>query len=234
MLDRILPPRCLLCGDPGAHCLAVGCMALCAGCLQDLPRNERPCARCAQPLPGTAADLPELSVCGDCLWHPPPWAAIHVPFLYGPPLDWLVRRLKFHGDLAAGRLLGQLLARELHPLLPGGEAIVPVPLHPARLRERGYNQATELARPLARALGGWIEHGALERHGSRTPQMELSARERRRNVRRAFTAVRPPAADRVLLIDDVVTTASTVREAARALGGRPDESTLVLAALARA
>lgn len=211
-LTRLLPPRCLLCGDPG-----VAGRALCVGCDADLPAHGPACVRCAERLPATAPDRADLTVCGACLWRPPPYAAIAVPFPYGAPIDWLVRRLKFHGDLAAGRLLGELLARELAPRLDPVDHIVPVPLHAARLRERGFNQVTELARPLARRLGRPVVADALVRRRRGPPQMELPAQQRRGNVRHAFAAGRAPVSGSVLLIDDVVTTASTVREAARAL-----------------
>lgn len=211
LLARIAPPSCLLCGDPGD-----GGLALCVGCRGDLPRNRHPCARCAEPLPATAADLPELRVCGRCLWRPPPYVAIHVPFRYAHPVDWLVRRLKFHGDLAAGCLLGQLLALEWPDDGAAVDAVVPVPLHPRRLLERGYNQAAEIARPLAHSRGAPLHAGALARHGGTVAQMDLPARQRRANVRGVFE-LRRPLGGHVLLVDDVVTTASTVREAARSL-----------------
>lgn len=228
LLDRLLPPRCLLCHDPG-----VDGMAICAGCRGDLVRNGRACVRCAEPLPATGEGLEPLRVCGGCLWHPPPYAAIHVPFCYAAPLDWLLWRFKFHGDLAAGRLLGQLLAGETAFRLAGCDAIVPVPLHPRRLRERGYNQAAELARPLARALDARIRPNALARTGSTAAQMALPARERRRNVKGAFAPGRRPVTGRVVLIDDVVTTASTIGEAARALTAAA-EVRVEVCALARA
>lgn len=215
LLARIAPPSCLLCGDPGDRGLA-----LCAGCHADLPRNRHPCARCAEPLPGTAADLPELRVCGRCLWRPPPYVAIHVPFRYERPIDWLVRRLKFRGDLAAGRLLGELLAREVGPRLAGTDLIVPLPLHRRRLVERGFNQADELARPLARLLRARRVPAGLERVRATPPQMDLPAKRRRANVRGAFVLPRP-LSGRVVLIDDVVTTASTLREGARQLARGP-------------
>lgn len=211
LLDRLLPPHCLLCGDPGHEGLA-----LCAGCRAELPRNEHPCVRCAEALPATGPGLPGLRVCGRCLWRPPPWEAIHVPFRYATPIDWLVRRLKFHGDLAAGRLLGQLLVRECASRVTGIDAIVPVPLHPRRLVERGFNQAAEIGRPLARALGAPLHFDALARSGSTVAQMDLPAQRRRINVRGVFARHRPPSG-RVVLVDDVVTTASTVREASRRL-----------------
>lgn len=227
ILDRVLPPRCLLCGDPG-----ITGMALCAGCDGDLIRNHQACARCAEPLPATAPDRPELSVCGACLWRPPPYSAIHAPFIYAPPLDWLIQRFKFRGDLVAGRLLGQLLAREIASRLPAHARLVPIPLHPRRLGERGYNQATELARPLARALPGRLAPSVLERTLFSAPQMELPAAARRSNVTGAFRNRRAVSGP-VILIDDVVTTASTVREAARTLAHRPGMDIRVCA-LARA
>ncbi len=212
LLQRVLPPHCLLCGDSGHAGLA-----LCAGCLAELPRNEHPCVRCAEPLPATGPDLPELRVCGRCLWRPPPYDAIHVPFRYASPIDWLVRRLKFHGDLAAGRLLGQLLARECSGAMRDADAIVPLPLHPRRLAGRGFNQTVEIARPFARVLKVPLRIDALARSGSTVAQMDLPAQRRRINVRGAFRPRRPPSSGRVVLVDDVVTTASTVREAARQL-----------------
>jgi len=211
-IDRLLPPRCLLCDDPG-----IDGLALCPGCLADLPRNDRACARCAEPLPATPADVPDLTVCGRCLWRPPPYVAIHVPFCYAPPLDWLVRRFKFHGDLAAGRLLGQLLARCISAPPPAPAAVVPVPLHRRRLHARGYNQAAELARPLARSAGLSLRPTALARSIATPAQMDLPAAARRDNVRGAFRLARPPREPAIILVDDVVTTASTVREAARVL-----------------
>lgn len=230
ILDRIMPPRCLLCGDPG-----FAGMAICPGCDGDLVRNRHACSRCAQPLPATAPDLPALSVCGACLWQPPPYSAIHAPFVYATPLDWLVHRFKFRGDLAAGHLLGQLLARELAPGLPYGARLVPIPLHPRRLNARGYNQAAELARPLGRALRGRLDTAVLERTACTAPQMELPARARRRNIIGAFRH-RPGSGHRggpVVLVDDVITTASTVREAARTLASN-ERVDIRVCALARA
>jgi len=227
LLERIAPPQCLLCGDPGDDRIA-----LCAGCRADLPRNDHPCVRCAEPLPGTGEDLPALRVCGRCLWRPPPYVAIHVPFRYAAPIDWLVRRLKFHGDLAAGRLLGDLLARELGPLLGGTDRVIPMPLQRDRLLERGFNQADEIARPLSRALGAKRAPHALERVKAAPPQMDLPAKRRRANVRGVFAAGNAPAGN-LVLVDDVVTTASTMREAARQLASNRDCSVTV-AAVARA
>jgi len=224
-LERLFPPRCLFCAAPGSDGMAV-----CPACRFDLPRLGAACARCATRLPDTAPGRPALSVCGACLWKPPPYAAIRVAFAYAAPIDWLVRRLKFRGDLAAGRLLGELVARELGPRLPAADAVVPVPLHERRLIERGFNQSTELARPVAHTLGAPIAGGALVRSRATLAQMDLPAHRRGVNVRGCFDAARGiPGAD-VILVDDIVTTTATVREAARRLGTAGAERVTVVAA----
>jgi ComF family protein len=160
--------------------------------------------------------LPAL-LCGRCQRHPPPWQAAWSPFRYGWPLDRLESRFKFSRELAAGRSLVALWQREVRPIeLPA--LIVPVPLHRARLRQRGYNQALELARPLARALGVPLSHDLLLRTHPTAAQSELDAPSRRRNVRGAFV-VRPnaPLPAHVAVLDDVMTTGATLAECARVL-----------------
>ena len=202
----LLPPRCLLCGAPGHDGID-----LCADCAAELPRNRSCCARCALPLPTPAA------LCGQCQRHPPAWDVAWAPFRYGWPLDRLESRYKFGAALAAGRALGALWQRE--PMLVELPAlIVPVPLHRARLRQRGYNQALELARPLAKALGLPCRHDALRRTRVTGAQTELDAVARRRNVRGAFD-VREGIAlpSHVAVLDDVMTTGATLAECARVL-----------------
>jgi ComF family protein len=202
----VLPYRCLLCGAAGEAGLD-----LCRHCAAELPRNQACCARCALPLSQAAA------LCGQCQRHPPPWDAAWVPFRYAWPLDRLESRFKFGGDLAAGRVLSSLWLRE-SPFATMPTWLLPVPLHVGRLRERGYNQAVELAKPLASRLGPVLQVDALIRSRATPAQTELGALARRRNVRGAFTA-RPhttwPA--HVALFDDVMTTGATLSECARVL-----------------
>lgn len=202
----VLPLQCLLCGGQGEDGLD-----LCRDCATELPRNHTCCARCALPLATSAA------LCGQCQRRLPPWNAAWVPFRYAWPLDRLESRFKFGADLAAGRVLSTLWQRESMPRdLP--DLIVPVPLHRTRLRQRGYNQALELALPLARHLRLPLKHGLLLRTRGTAAQTELGAIERRRNVRGAF-AVREgvtwPA--QVALLDDVMTTGATLTECCRVL-----------------
>lgn len=215
----VCPSRCLVCREPGA-----AGRDLCRGCADALPWNLGACLHCAIPLPpppviashpgGSDDDGP---VCGACLQRPPPLAAVHAAFVYAFPLDRLLPRFKFHHDLAAGRLLVQGMA-DAFGALPPPDALIPIPLHRARLRARGYDQALELAKPLARALGIPLHDRALSRIRPTSPQSELDARGRRRNLRGAFSATSGHALPaRVALIDDVMTTGATLHAAAVAL-----------------
>jgi ComF family protein len=205
-LDALLPSHCLLCGARGQ-----GHVSLCADCAADLPRNEVCCARCALPL-ATPAPL-----CGRCIKRAPPWDTAWVPFRYEWPLGQLETRFKFGGDLAAGRTLSLAWIESAHPAeLP--RAIVPVPLHPSRLRQRGYNQALELAKPLAKAFELPLLRDALQRIRATAAQTDLTAIQRRRNVRGAFELrERDALPAHVALLDDVFTTGATLGECARVL-----------------
>lgn len=207
----LLPGRCALCG------CASQSAPLCAGCRGDLRPNRPSCARCAEPLPQPAP------ACGRCLRRPPPFDRSYAAFRYAWPLDGLLARFKFSGSLAAGRALGRLFAEQAGS--DGADRqglLVPVPLHRRRLRQRGFDQALELAREISRELRMPIASGLLRRARSTHAQTELDAPGRRRNVRGAFEIVpralarlegRPP----LVLIDDVMTTGSTAAECAKVL-----------------
>ncbi|WP_250627612.1 ComF family protein [Pinirhizobacter soli] len=201
-MDRLIPARCLLCHAPGDG------MDLCMACLADMGNNHHACQHCGLPLP------PGLSLCSDCVRQPPPWSGAWVPFRYAWPLDLLEARFKFHGDQACGKVLAWMwCAAEPPRQLP--DAIMPVPLHRSRLRTRGYNQALELARPLARHLGLPLL-SCLRRSRRTTAQTELDAQARRGNLRDAFsvTGLVPP---HVAILDDVMTTGATMEACTRAL-----------------
>lgn len=209
----VLPLHCLLCGADGEHG-----RDLCGACTADLARNEPCCPRCALPLTMPAP------LCGDCLQRPPPFDAAFAPFVYAHPLDQLMTRLKFGRSLAAGRVLSDLWRETIAtcaPALP--EFFVPVPLHQSRLRERGYNQTLELIRPLARALRIPVADSLLSRTRATPAQANLDAATRRQNLRGAFefdaSALGATALEGVHLglIDDVMTTGTTLRECARVL-----------------
>jgi ComF family protein len=200
----LLPATCLVCGAAGRG------RDLCDGCAGDMTPNRRACARCAIPLESPGA------LCGLCAKRAPPQASAWVPFVYGAPIDLLLTRFKFAGDLAAGRVLAELALAERPPHAALPDALVPVPLHASRLRERGYNQALELARAWSRALRVPLVTDALVRTRATPAQTGLSALERRRNLRGALAVV-VPLPRRVAIVDDVMTTGTTLRESARAL-----------------
>ena len=203
----LLPATCLVCGAKGEHG-----QDLCALCRRQLAINRCGCPRCGIPLAEPAAE------CGRCLRRPPAFDSTLAPLVYGFPVDRLLPRFKFHGDLAAGRLLADTLSTAASAA-PGARpaALIPVPLHRERLRERGYNQALELARPTSRRLGIPLLLDSLERVRSTRAQSELGALERRRNVRGAFVVCARKIPDHVALVDDVMTTGATLAECARVL-----------------
>ena len=204
----LFPSLCLACGEPG-----VDGLDLCADCLAELPWQPPSCIRCALPLRIPAGD----DTCAACMLDPPPLAATRAACLYDAPLDRLLPRFKFHGDLPAGRLLSQLMARAFNGV-PRPDALVPVPLHRARLRRRGYDQALELARPLAGALDIALRPDLLVRQRHTQPQSTLDAATRRENLVDAFVVPgTEPLPAHIALVDDVMTTGATLHAAAEAL-----------------
>jgi len=195
---------CELCGAPAGHA------GICAPCRADLPWIGRACPRCARPsaVPGP---------CGRCRRDPPPWSGAIAPLAWRFPVDALIGRFKYAGALHYGALLARLLSEACGDRRPDG--IVPVPLHPARLVERGFNQARELARPLARAAGLRVLDDVCRREVATPPQAGLSARQRWRNLEGAFEVVSALAGRRLAVVDDVLTTGATAAALSRALLG---------------
>lgn len=208
LVHALWPARCLVCGESGHDRLD-----LCLACTDALPWNRNACLRCAMPLSHPAP------ACGGCLQtrRRPVLTETHATCLYAFPVDRLLPRFKFHQDLAAGRLLAQLMLQAFAGL-PRPDALVPVPLHRRRLRRRGYDQSLELARSLARALALPLRDRMLQRCRATAPQSRLGADARRHNLRGAFAVAESPALPaHVMLIDDVMTTGATLQAAASAL-----------------
>ena len=197
--DWMLPPSCVLCGRAG-----VGGRDLCSGCVAELPYIQSSCARCAIP-------LPQAGTCGRCQQNVSSFDLVYATFSYQPPIAQLIQGLKFNSQLYNARLLGELMAENLssqHVELP--DALIPVPLHAARLRERGFNQALALARPIAKKLALPLAAGCCQRVRSTSAQTGLDAKARRRNLKGAFELVRKLDVTHVAILDDVMTTGSTV------------------------
>jgi len=219
LLDAWLPAQCVVCGDTGRG-------ALCAECEAALPGHRATrCPRCG--LQASPASTP----CADCAADPPPFARTVVLADYAPPLDRLVHALKFGRDASLAQPLGRALARCLaRSLQQHGDAtslrhvdpapiVTAIPLPLPRLAARGFNQSLEIARALARTLRLPLDHRLLRRPRAGAPAATLPARERRLALAGAFTAPRPAPGRTVIVVDDVMTTGATLRDAAAALSG---------------
>jgi ComF family protein len=181
-----------------------------------LPINDRCCVVCAEPLQlQTVSGL----TCGLCLRRRPRFDACVAPFRYAYPLDHMIRRLKYGGYVTHGRVLGELFsefiantASESRP-----QMLLPVPLGPDRFRKRGYNQAIVLAEHIHRRLEVPLRADVLVRTRETAEQAGLDQRARSRNIRGAFAVTCRLSSTHVAIVDDVVTTGSTVNEIARTL-----------------
>lgn len=201
--------RCWLCQQP----LQLIKQGICSYCMRTLPSKPCCCPRCGLP----SGD--PLSSCGRCLQRPPPWQTLVFAADYRPPISTLVKRFKFQRtpELAptlARLLLLQWLQAYREQALNKPEIILAVPLHHIRCWRRGYNQTDLLARRLAYWLECEYRPKALCRIRATLPQQQLLARLRRRNLRGAFRCNSNLAGRHVALLDDVVTTGSTVAEIA--------------------
>jgi len=207
ILAAVMPFYCVLCGEATEKN-----KALCKGCELDLPWLKKGCSICSVPL------TVDADRCGACQHKPPAFDHVHTLFHYQRPVDNLITGLKFNDRLANARLLGGLLAEKLQTMkIDPPDALLPVPLHPQRLRERGFNQALELARPLAKAWHSPLLTRAVVRTRDTQAQMELPAKQRHSNIRGAFECTGRLTGKRIAIVDDVVTTGSTVNELARVL-----------------
>ncbi len=206
MASKWMPPICILCRQKSHQS-----WDLCQACYLDLPILSQTCRRCANILHGTSNSL-----CGTCLKQPPPFQVTHALFGYHQPVDQLLLALKFNQAFSHGRLLGELLADRIqhqwYREKPLPSAIIPMPLHPIRQRERGFNQSIELARPIAKKLQLPLLDTVCERIKSTMAQASLPAHQRRSNITGAFAIKKPILYRHVVIVDDIITTGHTVRE----------------------
>jgi ComF family protein len=207
---QLLPGCCLLCGK-----LSEKQQDLCPACRNKLPFNDHHCRSCAQPLPSS---IPAGSICGRCQTKPPFYDHCFAPFRYQDELTNLHHNFKFHHKLAAGRLMAELMCERLAaPSVRLPQLLLPVPLHARRLRERGFNQAQELTRILSTHLSIPVDTQSLCRTRNTTAQSGLTKKDRRQNIRNAFTLTSKINSSHVAIIDDVMTTGHTVNEIAKTI-----------------
>jgi ComF family protein len=215
LLDVLLPERCALCDRDCRR-------GICELCRRDLPRIIRPCERCGLPEASHPACRPIEGI-----------ESVVAPLLFAGSIVTAVHALKYRGRRSAGRALGLLLVDELGDRLPVADMLVPVPLHPVRLRQRTFNQAGELARTIADHTARPLLTNPVRRLRDTAPQAMLPAAARGRNLQHAFEVRARLDSTRIMIVDDVVTTGATVAALAAALAEAGADSISVVA-LARA
>jgi ComF family protein len=202
-LDTLLPRYCVLCGIR----LAQG--HFCKHCFADLPWIHTACECCGQP-------VISASICADCQARAPVFYKAAAPLVYEFPVDSALKALKFKRQLFHAPAFGELLLVPFMELFPDVDALLPVPLHRRRHASRGFNQATELCRPLGRQSGLPVIRN-VRRVKYTAPQTGLDAHERRRNMKSAFEVFGDLRNRHPLVVDDVMTTGETCSQLARAL-----------------
>ncbi|UJP06488.1 MAG: ComF family protein [Nitrosomonas sp.] len=184
---------------------------LCAPCRNDLPQlPDAHCPVCLWP-------VPSAEVCGACLKKPPAFDRTVAATRYTFPIDALIQALKYRADLTLAPILGKLLILKLESLTVKPDLIVPMPLHPVRLRERGFNQAMEIGRFIAKQLNIPLLPDSCKRIRHTPPQAELPWKKRPGNIRKAFDVTVSMTGKHVAVIDDVMTTGATLNELAKML-----------------
>ncbi|WP_225314865.1 ComF family protein [Marinobacter confluentis] len=204
----------MACLEPAAS------FGLCTGCHDELPWNRWQCRQCRQC--GLPLAFPDEGLsCGECLQNPPPFSRVIVPWHYRFPVDRMIHRYKDSGQRAFAKPLLKGLERHLSELLTQQpdqrpDLLVPTPMHPARRRARGFNQASDIAEHLSRALDlSWSACISTRTRQTRT-QRGLDRHARLNNLAGIFRIVKTPP-PRVAIVDDVVTTGATVRLFTKAL-----------------
>ncbi len=218
--NQLLPSQCLLC-----QATCQGNNLLCRGCLHDLPYLKHGCYQCAEPLSDnvplthgesflnhTSPDDNPLRRCGRCLKQPPAFDHCTAPLLYEFPVNRLIRNLKEQGDARAALCLASVFAACFSQQTPRQhpELLIPVPLHPHRLRQRGFNQTQSIAAALSRSLNIPLNNRAVSRVRDSPHQQGLGADARRQNLRHAFSVQGRFEGIHLALVDDVITTGSTL------------------------
>jgi ComF family protein len=222
ILNLLFPSECPVCRDPSdAH----EYNPICAKCWSTISRYEGPsCAICGLP---TVSEYTGL--CAECVAKTPPFSKITCYGIYEGALKESIHLLKFNGIKRLAKPLGALLPELVKDEF---DAVVPVPLHIKRLREREFNQSALLGHYLSKACNKPLLHDTLIKNHETSLQTAVSGKERRRNLRVAFSVKKNISGMRLLLVDDVITTGATVRECASTLS-RAGAEEIKVVALAR-
>ena len=205
ILNNLLPVSCGLCNSfTNRH------LPICQPCLNELPFLDKACDSCALP-------LASKGTCGLCQRKLPAYDQCLALFLYQVPLSFLIQQFKFNRKLEYGCLFSSLMAEKLLALAEKPDVLIPVPLHNSRLRSRGFNQSWEITRQLSKITDIDASHKICQRIKKTPLQTGLKASERKRNLKQAFSITADVSGLHVCVIDDVMTTGSTLEAIALAL-----------------
>lgn len=203
------PQHCYLCDNLKKSSL----YDICKDCVAELPYKNQSCSRCALAMDGFNSP-----VCGGCIRQAPSYDVLLSPFEYYFPIDKLITELKFRQKLYHAHTLGHLFSHYItEKAMPLPECLIPVPLHPKRLQQRGYNQSLEIARVVSKNLKIPIDRTLCARIKNTKPQSGLDANARHDNIKNAFQIMHQHSYKHVAIIDDVVTTGHTVEVLAKLL-----------------
>lgn len=209
---HLFPGRCVLCGA-----LSKRPLDLCAGCDAELPFNQPACQCCALPMTTMGSATAYIGSCGQCIANPPDFTRCIAPLRYEFPINKLINGFKHHGQFGRGAVLAELLLRELKYQERQPELILPVPLHWRRQFTRGFNQALWLSHYLGRRLAIPVDTRLLYRQKYAPAQQGLPRKQRLKNLKGAFRLNKDIEGKHIALVDDVVTTGSTISELSRLL-----------------
>ncbi|MFO0733057.1 MAG: ComF family protein [Nitrospiraceae bacterium] len=227
----LFPVTCDACGEPlGGDPVPF----FCHDCWSLIRPFEGPsCPRCHKPFASASSlVMSPTHECRQCRTSPPAYSQAWAPYPYCPPLQEAIALFKFRGKVGLAGALGRLLIEALPPTLVG-DLVIPVPLHPDRLRNREFNQSLLLADRIATHLALPLDYRSLVRIRDTAPQTTLTRTARLQNMRSAFAVPKPSriSGKRILLVDDVLTTGTTANACAKVLlkAGAADVTLLALA-----
>lgn len=216
----IFKHNCVLC-DSNIDALEGNTHTVCKACLNDLPWHPKTaCPQCG--LASSGAGL-NRTVCGSCINSPPDFDATHAVFFYQFPIDAMMQRYKYGNSLNIGHTFGQFISSKifLEDHNKNIDIIIPMPMHPQRLKERGFNQALEIAKVLAKNCKEKLDFKSAERIKLTPPQASLPLKERVKNIKGAFKVnaerLNQFQGKRVAIVDDVMTTGASLNELAKTL-----------------
>lgn len=201
-----LPSICTLCNQ-----LHKNSFAICSACVEYIKPLGFACRSCAYPLPDEGYML-----CGQCIKQPPAFDNALVHYIFEEPLRSLLHQFKYYNGLYLTSFLGQLMLQAAQEQMLTAECLIPVPMHPRRLKQRGFNQAVVLTKFLARKLSLPYDLTRCQKIINTAPQASLNSEQRKKNLRNAFRVTALPY-QHVVLIDDLLTTGSTANELARSI-----------------